>query len=173
MSDQDHMSDEDYMRECLALADQAASWNEVPVGAIVVRNNEIIGRGFNQPISSGDPSAHAEMMAIRDAAKTLNNYRMPGARLYVTVEPCTMCAGVIIHARIAHLIYGTKEPRSGAVHSHKQVLEGSHLNHIVEVSQIDNEDMMTECATKMTDFFRRRRSSKTKSEVSQVEVPAK
>lgn len=151
------MSDKDqyFMQQCLALAEQAASFDEVPVGAVIVLDNEIIGQGYNQPISSNDPSAHAEIIALRDAAAHLGNYRLPGATLYVTVEPCTMCAGALVQARIARLVFGTPEPRSGAVCSHKQVLDGAHLNHRVSYESGCLEDS---AKALIQDFFRKRRS---------------
>ena len=142
------------MRRCLELAEQAAKIGEVPVGAVIVLNNEIVGEGYNQPISSCDPSAHAEIVAIRDASKRIENYRLPDTTLYVTVEPCTMCAGALVQARIKRLVYGAPEPRSGAVHSHKQVLDGGHLNHKVEY---EGGCLQEECAEMMKQFFRGRR----------------
>ncbi|MDH4235370.1 MAG: tRNA adenosine(34) deaminase TadA [Gallionella sp.] len=108
------MTDIDYMRVALDLARQAQAAGEVPVGAVVVKDGEIIGRGFNAPISRHDPSAHAEMMALRDAAQRLGNYRLVGCELFVTIEPCLMCAGAIMHARIARVVYGAKDPKTGA-----------------------------------------------------------
>ena len=107
------MTDTDYMRHALELAGQSQACGEVPVGAIVVRDGQIIGRGFNAPISRHDPSAHAEMMALRDAAQRLGNYRLVGCELFVTLEPCLMCAGAIMHARIARLVYGASDPKTG------------------------------------------------------------
>jgi len=108
------MSDADYMRAALELASQAQTAGEVPVGAVVVKDGEIIGRGFNAPISRHDPSAHAEMLALRDAAQRLGNYRLAGCELFVTIEPCLMCAGAIMHARIARVVYGADDPKTGA-----------------------------------------------------------
>ena len=108
------MSDEIFMRAALELARQAEAAGEVPIGAVVVKDGEIVGRGFNAPISRRDPSAHAEMMALRDAAQYLGNYRLPGCELFVTLEPCLMCAGAIMHARIARLVYGARDPKTGA-----------------------------------------------------------
>ena len=124
---------EEWMQVALGLAEEAARHDEVPVGAVVVRENQIIGRGFNQPISGHDPTAHAEIMALRDAAQTLGNYRLPGCTLVVTVEPCTMCAGALVHARIEQLIFGAREPRAGAVCSSSRVLDNPGLNHKVTV----------------------------------------
>jgi len=108
------MTDADYMRVALELASQAQTAGEVPVGAVVVKDGEIVGRGFNAPISRHDPSAHAEMLALRDAAQRLGNYRLAGCELFVTIEPCLMCAGAIMHARIARLVYGADDPKTGA-----------------------------------------------------------
>ena len=124
---------EEWMQVALELAREAARHDEVPVGAVVVRENQIIGRGFNQPISGHDPTAHAEIMALRDAAQTMGNYRLPGCTLVVTVEPCTMCAGALVHARIEQLIFGAREPRAGAVCSSSRVLDNPGLNHKVTV----------------------------------------
>ena len=108
------MTDADYMREALDLASRAQTLGEVPVGAVVVREGEIVGRGFNAPILRHDPSAHAEMQALRDAAQNLGNYRLPGCELFVTLEPCLMCAGAIMHARIARVVYGASDFKTGA-----------------------------------------------------------
>lgn len=142
------------MRRCLDLAEQAASIGEVPVGAVLVRDGEILGQGFNQPISSNDPSAHAEIVALRDAAGRAANYRLPETTLYVTVEPCTMCAGALVQARVKRLVFGAPEPRSGAVSSHKQVLDGGHLNHQVAY---EGGCLADECAQLIKEFFRSRR----------------
>ncbi len=120
---------EKWMRQALELALQAFAADEVPVGAVVVANGELIGRGFNRPIGDCDPTAHAEIVALRDAAAHTGNYRLTGATLYVTVEPCSMCAGALIHARIELLVFGALEPRSGAIESTARVLENSSLNH--------------------------------------------
>jgi len=146
---------EDWMLAALVLARQAAQHDEVPVGAVVVRDNQIVGRGFNQPIGRHDPTAHAEIMAIRDAAKNLGNYRLPGCTLVVTVEPCTMCAGALVHARIEQLIFGAKEPRAGAVCSSARVLDNSGLNHKVTVV---NGVLEKECKALMSSFFQGRRN---------------
>jgi tRNA(adenine34) deaminase len=105
---------ERYMREALALAAQAADAGEVPVGALVVKDGEIVGRGYNRPISSADPTAHAEIVAMREAARHLGNYRLVGCELYVTLEPCVMCVGAMAHARIARVVYGARDPKTGA-----------------------------------------------------------
>jgi len=146
---------EEWMQVALGLAEEAARHDEVPVGAVVVRENQIIGRGFNQPISGHDPTAHAEIMALRDAAQTLGNYRLPGCTLVVTVEPCTMCAGALVHARIEQLIFGAREPRAGAVCSSTRVLDNPGLNHKVTVIEGVLEK---ECKALMSAFFQERRN---------------
>src|SRR5271154_6698543 len=108
------MNGEKFMREALALAGEAAGAGEVPVGAVVVRDGLVIGRGFNRPISSNDPSAHAEIVALREAATAEGNYRLPGCELYVTLEPCAMCVGAMVHARIARVVFGAHDPKTGA-----------------------------------------------------------
>jgi len=127
-------SDEFWMEDALREAQRALALGEVPVGAVVVRADRVIGRGCNRPISTNDPTAHAEILALREAAQALDNYRLLDCDLYVTVEPCAMCAGAITHARIRRLIYGADDPKGGAVHSVLQVLNHPNLNHQVEVT---------------------------------------
>lgn len=146
--------DIDFMRQALALAREAAAQDEVPVGAVVVLDGEIVGQGFNQPIGRHDPTAHAEVMALRDAAARMGNYRLPGCTLYVTVEPCAMCAGAIQHARVARVVYGTVEPKTGACGSVVDLFAEARLNHHAEVS---GGVMAEDCAEIVSDFFRRRR----------------
>ena len=146
---------EEWMQFALGLAKEAARHDEVPVGAVVVCENQIIGRGFNQPIGRHDPTAHAEIMALRDAAQTLGNYRLPGCTLVVTVEPCTMCAGALVHARIEQLIFGAREPRAGAVCSSSRVLDNPGLNHKVTVIEGVLEK---ECKAMMSAIFQERRN---------------
>src|SRR5207245_3506524 len=122
------------MRESLRLAVRASERGEVPVGALVVKNGKVIGRGYNAPISSKDPSAHAEIQALREATKKLGNYRLDGCSLYVTLEPCAMCAGAIIHARIARLVYGAADPKSGACGSVADLFSEKKLNHHTTVA---------------------------------------
>jgi len=117
------------MRDALGLAGEAAQAGEVPVGAVVVVDGAVVGRGFNRPITSTDPTAHAEIVALRDAAQRLGNYRLTGATLYVTVEPCLMCVGALVHARIGTLVYGAPEPKAGAVESTQRAHEHAALNH--------------------------------------------
>ncbi len=115
-----------YMAKALALAEKAHAIDEVPVGAIVVRDDNVIGQGWNQPISSCDPSAHAEIVAIRDATKTESNYRIPETCLYVTIEPCTMCLGAIVHARVARIVFGALEPKAGVLQSNPNEMTFNH-----------------------------------------------
>ncbi len=119
------------MRRALALADRAAHEGEVPVGAVVVRDGQLLGEGWNQMIATQDPSGHAEIVALRDAARVVGNYRLPGAMLYVTLEPCTMCAGAMVHARVAQLVFGAMEPRAGVVCSTCTLLDETWFNHRV------------------------------------------
>jgi tRNA(adenine34) deaminase len=148
------MSHEDLMRAALDEARRARDAGEVPIGAVVALDDQIIGRGFNQPISAGDPTAHAEIVAIREAAKRIGNYRLTGSILCVTVEPCLMCVGALVHARIGTLVYGASEPRTGAVAS---TIRGGELpghNHRFEVvAGVCAED----CRDLMQTFFRERR----------------
>lgn len=143
-----------FMQQALALAANAAELGEVPVGALVVLDGEVIGEGFNQPISTSDPSAHAEVMALRAAAKQQQNYRLPGATMYVTIEPCTMCVGAMVHARVARLVYGAAEPRAGAVASQLRLTEQSFFNHKL---QVEGGVMKDEAGTLIREFFRKRR----------------
>ncbi|SDW06527.1 tRNA-adenosine deaminase [Pseudomonas syringae] len=153
----DRSKDQHFMREALALATQGALLGEVPVGAVVVQNGEIIGRGYNCPISGSDPSAHAEMVAIRDAAKALDNYRLPGSTLYVTLEPCSMCAGLIVHSRVARVVYGALEPKAGIVESQGQFFSQGFLNHRV---LFEGGVLGEECGAMLSEFFRMRRAAR-------------
>lgn len=152
------MTDENYMQIALALASQAALNGEVPVGAIVVKDSEIIGRGSNAPIAQHDPTAHAEIIAMREAAAHLGNYRLVGCTLYVTLEPCAMCTGAIQHARIARLVYGASDPKTGACGSVINLMAETKLNHHTEVCS----GVLAEaCGALLTDFFRARRLAKS------------
>jgi tRNA(Arg) A34 adenosine deaminase TadA len=151
----DRSQDQHFMREALALAAQGGVLGEVPVGAVVVQNGEIIGRGFNCPISGHDPSAHAEMVAIRAAAQALGNYRLSGSTLYVTLEPCSMCAGLIVHSRIARVVYGALEPKAGIVQSQGQFFTQVFLNHRV---LFEGGVLAEECGTMLSEFFKARRA---------------
>ena len=144
------------MREALQLALRAAVQGEVPVGAVVVKDGQIIGRGYNAPIVSNDPSAHAEIRALRDAAKALGNYRLGDCTLYVTLEPCAMCAGAIMHARIARLVYGAADPKTGACGSVIDLFAENRLNHHTEVK---GGVLAAEAGKQLADFFAARRKS--------------
>lgn len=154
------MTDADYMRLALGLASQAQAAGEVPVGAVVVKDGEIVGRGYNAPISRHDPSAHAEMLALRDAAQHVGNYRLTGCELFVTLEPCLMCAGAIMHARIARLVYGAADPKTGACGSVLDAFAEQRLNHHAEVVAGVLAD---ECGQKLSDFFALRRLQQQKA----------
>lgn len=143
-----------FMREAVALARAAASAGEVPVGAVVVREGRVIGRGCNAPIGNHDPSAHAEMQALRAAATALGNYRLPGCVLYVTLEPCAMCVGAMLHARIARLVYGAADPKTGACGSVIDLFAEPRLNHHASLTA---GVMAEECAALLRDFFAARR----------------
>ena len=149
--------DEQFMQAAIEQAKLADKKNEVPVGAVVVLDGQIIGRGFNQPISACDPSAHAEVMALRDAAKHIQNYRLINADLYVTVEPCTMCSGAIVHGRIRRVIYGTTEPKAGMAESQGNIFTVPYFNHKVEVM---GGVLAQECTDVIQAFFKRRREEK-------------
>jgi len=150
-------ADRKFMGEALKLAAYGTSLGEVPVGAVLVVDGKIIGRGFNCPILSCDPSAHAEMLALRDAAKHLNNYRLPASTLYVTLEPCSMCAGLLVHARVARLVYATTEPRAGAVISQGRFFAQPFLNHLVTA---EGGLLAEQSAALLRDFFKARRHPK-------------
>lgn len=150
------MVDDDvkYMHLALEMAEAAALAGEVPVGAVVVRNGEVIGRGWNRPIGTCDATAHAEVVAIRDASAACGNYRLPGTTLYVTIEPCTMCVGAMMHARVARVVFGAPEPKAGALVSRLPLAAASHWNHRIEVS---GGICAAEATAVMQRFFRHRR----------------
>ncbi|WP_225772096.1 tRNA adenosine(34) deaminase TadA [Pseudomonas sp. Marseille-Q5115] len=152
----DRSRDRDFMQMALALAEQGAVLGEVPVGAVLVQGGEVIGRGFNCPISTSDPSAHAEMVAIREAAQAVSNYRLPGATLYVTLEPCSMCAGLIVHSRVARVVFGALEPKAGIAQSQGQFFAQPFLNHRV---MLEGGVMAEECGAVLSAFFKQRRSA--------------
>lgn len=155
------MTDIEYMQIALQLAQEAAAAGEVPVGAIVVKNGEIIGRGYNAPITTHDPSAHAEIRAMRDAAAHLGNYRLVDCTLYVTLEPCAMCSGAIQHARIAKVIFGAQDPKTGACGSVINLMAEPKLNHHTSVTGgVLNE----QCGAILSDFFAARRKAKHNSQ---------
>jgi tRNA(adenine34) deaminase len=142
------------MRRALELARLARERGEVPVGAVVVLDDQVIGEGFNQPITASDPTAHAEMVALRDAAKRIGNYRLSGATLYVTIEPCQMCVGAMVHARVAKVVYGTREPKAGAIESAMRAHEHPALNHRLDA---EGGVLEEESRTLIQEFFASRR----------------
>jgi tRNA(adenine34) deaminase len=148
------LEQQQWMRHALRLADNAERAGEVPIGAVLVKDRQVIGEGWNQPIESRDPTAHAEVMALRRGADEMVNYRLPGTTLYVTLEPCAMCSGAIIHARVARVVFGAFDPKSGAAGSVLDVLMTRRLNHVVDVVGGVLED---ECARRLRAFFSARR----------------
>lgn len=142
------------MREALALAREAERHGEVPVGAVVVLGEQIVGRGWNQPLGTNDPTAHAEIVALRDAGRRIGNYRLTGATLYVTIEPCQMCVGAMIHARVARVVFGAREPKAGALESAMRAHEHPSLNHRMTAEGGLLED---ECRAAIQAFFEQRR----------------
>lgn len=153
----ENLTDIHFMQHALELAQVAAQAGEVPVGAIIVKDGVIIGRGSNAPIGTHDPTAHAEVQAMRDAAQHLGNYRLVDCTLYVTLEPCAMCTGAIQHARIARLVYGANDPKTGACGSVVNLMAEAKLNHHAEMM---SGVLATECGSVLTDFFRQRRLKK-------------
>ena len=147
-------SDEDWMRHALKLAERARVLGEVPVGAVLVKNDEIIAEGWNQPIAAHDPSAHAEIVTLRAGAAALKNYRLKGLTLYVTLEPCVMCAGAILHARLSRLVFGADDPKAGAVRSVYDVIARPRLNHRLEWT---GGVLADECGAFLKQFFRAKR----------------
>lgn len=150
------MSDEDFMREALALARLAGEAGEVPVGAVVVDEGRIVGKGYNVPISTHDPSAHAEIQAMRAAASALGNYRLTSCTLFATLEPCAMCAGAIMHARIARVVFGAADPKTGACGSVVNLFADPLLNHH---TRVESGMLAQQCSELLTNFFRERRAA--------------
>ena len=146
--------DRQFMEQALEQAGIAALAGEVPVGAVIVRNGEVISKAFNQPITNHDPSAHAEILALRDAATSAENYRLPGTTLYVTLEPCIMCAGAMLHARVDRIVYGAADPKTGAAGSVLDVFSSKQINH---QTVIEGGMMAQECGQLLRDFFKERR----------------
>lgn len=146
--------DRQFMQQALDQAMLAAVAGEVPVGAVLVRDGQVISTGFNQPISNSDPSAHAEMMALRAAALEESNYRLPGTTLYVTLEPCTMCAGAMLHARVDRVVFGATDPKTGAAGSVLNVFSEKQINH---QTQVEGGIMSEECGQILRNFFKERR----------------
>ncbi len=147
-------ADELWMREALRAAQRALEGGEVPIGAVVIYEGKIVGRGFNRNLADSDPTAHAEIVALREAGTTLGNHRLGGCDLFVTIEPCAMCAGAIVHARIRRLVYGADDPKAGAVRSAMRVLNHPALNHRVEIR---SGILAGKCAELLQEFFRARR----------------
>ncbi len=143
-----------WMQQALRLAEQASEQDEVPVGSLIIREEELIGSGWNRPISSCDPTAHAEIIALRDAARRVGNYRLAGTTLYVTLEPCLMCAGAMVHARIERLVFGAYDPKRGAVNSTSKAFETQGLNHRIECT---GGLLQSTCVEQLQNFFRVRR----------------
>ena len=150
----DRSQDERFMREAMELARQGSERGEVPVGAVLVQDGEVIGRGFNCPISTSDPSAHAEMVAIRAAAAAVQNYRLPGSTLYVTLEPCAMCAMALVHARVARLVYAAADPKTGACGSVFDLVADPRHNHRV---QVQGGVLGEEAGRRLSNYFRAKR----------------
>ena len=147
-------ADTGFMRVALAEAKVAAAADEVPVGAVLVQNGGIVGRGLNRPVQDHDPTSHAEVLALREAAGAMRNYRLPGTTLYVTLEPCPMCVGAMLHARVARLVFGAYDPKSGAAGSVIDLCSDRKLNHRIEVN---GGLMEQECGALLRDFFAKRR----------------
>ncbi|WP_332852372.1 tRNA adenosine(34) deaminase TadA [Duganella sp. S19_KUP01_CR8] len=150
------MPDEDFMRQALEQAQHAWDLGEVPVGAVVVKDGVVIARGYNQPIGQHDPTAHAEIVALRAAAEALGNYRLPGCELYVTLEPCVMCSGAMMHARLAKVVYGATDPKTGACGSVLNLFEQEQLNHHTAIA---GGVMADECGAMLKSFFAARRAA--------------
>lgn len=146
--------DRQFMQQAIEQAKLAAAAGEVPIGAVLVRDGQVISTGFNQPICNSDPSAHAEMLAIRSAAQSVSNYRLPGSTLYVTLEPCAMCAGAILHARVDRVVFGAVDPKTGAAGSVLDVFSEKRINHH---TQVESGVMGQECGQLLRDFFKERR----------------
>ena len=149
------MTDDRFMREALELAAEAARAGEVPVGAVVVKEGRVIGRGFNRPVTSSDPTAHAEIVALREAAAAEGNYRLPGCELYVTLEPCAMCVGAMVHARIARIVFGARDPKTGACGSIVDLPAMANFNHH---GRFEGGVLAPECGDLLRRFFAERRS---------------
>jgi tRNA(adenine34) deaminase len=150
-------ADLEFMQAAMALAEQAGEQGEVPVGAVLVWQGRIIGRGFNNPIGLNDPTAHAEIQALRDAGRTVNNYRLVDSTLYVTLEPCAMCWGALVHARVSAIVYAASEPKAGVVSTQALWVNGAWSNHKVAISQ---GPLAQEAGQLLSDFFARRREEK-------------
>jgi tRNA(adenine34) deaminase len=166
-SDIQEQLDKNFMQRAIELANKAEQFNEVPVGAVVVYQNTIIGEGFNQSIMLNDPSSHAEMNAIRQAGAYLNNYRLLDCTLYVTLEPCPMCAGLLVHSRITRLVFGCSDLKTGAAGSAFNLVNNSQLNHQIE---IQSNILQEECSQLLSSFFKRRRNEKKQAKKVQSKL---
>ncbi|WP_323816134.1 tRNA adenosine(34) deaminase TadA [Cellvibrio sp. NN19] len=155
--------DEYWMQYAMDLAAKGEVLGEVPVGAVIVQDDSVIGEGFNQPITSHDPTAHAEIIALRQAAARIENYRLIGSTIYVTLEPCTMCVGALVHARIARLVFGTTETKAGAVVSKSRLLDSDYFNHRVEYA---GGLMAQQCQHQLSHFFAMRREQKRQEKLN-------
>jgi tRNA(adenine34) deaminase len=162
------VEDLDYLHAAIAEAQDAEANGEVPVGAVVVHDGKIIGRGQNRVLRDSDPTAHAEIVALREAGRALANYRLEGCTLYATLEPCAMCAGAILHARIARLVYAAPDPKAGACGSVLSVMNHPQLNHKLEVT---SGLLAEECGSMLTNFFLKRRSKRPVDDLSDAEAP--
>jgi tRNA(adenine34) deaminase len=167
MSENEEFSDDYWMAEALIEADKADQLNEVPVGCVIVLENQIIGRGHNKPISGHDPTAHAEIIAIREAAANIQNYRLINADIFVTIEPCTMCTGAIVHARFKRVVFGACEPKSGVIESAAKLLKSPWFNFTIEAK---GQVLAQECADKISAFFKRRRSEKRAEKLKEKQL---
>jgi len=159
--------DQFWIQHAIALAQRAADEGEVPVGAVIVKDEQVIGEGWNRPIGSNDPTAHAEIMALRSAAAKLHNYRLLNTTLYVTLEPCSMCAGAIIHARVKRLVYAARDPKGGAAGSVFNILPGERLNHQVAVTA---GVLAGECSDLLSAFFQLRRQQQKSAQSEHIGV---
>ena len=162
------MEDLDYLHAAVAEAQDAEANGEVPVGAVVLHDGKIIGRGQNRVLRDSDPTAHAEIVALREAGRALANYRLEGCTLYATLEPCAMCAGAILHARISRLVYAAPDPKAGACGSVLSVMNHPQLNHKLEVT---SGLLAEECGSMLTNFFLKRRSKRPLDDLSDAEAP--
>jgi tRNA(adenine34) deaminase len=162
------VEDLDYLREAIAEAQAAEANGEVPVGAVIVRDGKIIGRGQNRVLRDSDPTAHAEIVALREAGVALNNYRLEDCTLYATLEPCAMCAGAILHARVSRLVYAAPDPKAGACGSVLSVMNHPQLNHKLEVT---SGLLAEECSSMLTNFFLKRRGKRPVDEPLDAEAP--
>lgn len=165
----DCSNDEKWMRHAMQLAQKAEALGEVPVGAVLVKDDEIVAEGWNQPILAHDPCAHAEMMALRSGGQALQNYRLSDTTLYVTLEPCAMCAGAMVHGRVGRLVFGAQDAKTGAAGSVFNIVDHPQLNHQL---QVEHGVLADECASQLSDFFKRRRAEKKAAKQAAREAAA-